>query len=65
MTHFSLIEEVKLHVCSEEVRQKTSAKVNTELTSTLLLTVCTRNSAFAATVIDNIAQPLAAGAEII
>lgn len=46
------------------MRQKTFAKVNTELTSTLLLMVSMHNSAFAATVIDSIAQPLAARAEI-
>lgn len=50
-------------VYSEEVRQRTSAKVNTLLTSTLVM-VSMHSSAFAVTVNDNIAQLLAERAEI-
>lgn len=44
------------------MRQKTSAKVNTMLTSTLVM-VSMHSSAFAVTLSDNIAQLLGARAE--
>lgn len=49
-------------IYSERVRQKTSAKVNTLLTSTLVM-VPMHSSAFAVTLSDNIAQLLGARAE--
>lgn len=66
MTHFSLMEDVKLQMFVQKTTKKNpSAKVNTEITRPFLLKTSMHDSAFAVTVIDKTAQLLAAKAIII